>query len=162
MNNVCTGLNIDCVNIILFVNIKGRQLNWVYYYWIKMLHSVSKMSPLTFNNRQNGSSVCYVLSCVLLDVIAHIFMDCTTTDDVWWAWLEQWIEVPEYSIVAVKSFKSRDGGNYWKLGEPLVPSWIVYYSYENKMESLKIQEKLYAWLTVLKILPFPLLPYPLG
>ena len=28
-------------------------------------------------------------------------MDCTT-DDVWWAWLEQWMEVPEYkeSLVA--------------------------------------------------------------
>ena len=61
------------------------------------------MSPLTFNDRQNGPSVCYVLSCLLIiitinistgqtayadepsllwDVVAHIFMDCTTIDDV--------------------------------------------------------------------------------
>ena len=58
------------------------------------------------------------------------------------------------SIVAVKSFTSRRGGNYWKLGEPLVPSLMTYYYYENNMESLKIQEMLYAWLAVLKVLLF--------
>ena len=66
-----------------------------------MLHSVSKMSSLTLNDRQNGPSVCYVLSYLLIiitintgqtayadepslprDVAAHIVMDCSTIDDV--------------------------------------------------------------------------------
>ena len=30
-------------------------------------------------------------------------MDCTTIDDVGWAWLKQWMEVPEYKESSIAS-----------------------------------------------------------